>query len=47
MRILGAFGALENRFVGERTEHRVTLLWTDIIVIRPENLVEFVLIEKS
>ena len=34
-------------FVEERTEHRFTLFWTDIDVIRPENLMEFVLMENS
>ena len=34
-------------FVEERTKHRLTLFWADIDVIRPENLMEFVLMEKS
>ena len=34
-------------FVEERIEHRFTLFWTDIDVIRPENLMEFVLMENS
>ena len=34
-------------FVEERTEHRFTLFWTDIDVIRPKNLTEFVLMENS
>ena len=34
-------------FVEERTEHCFTLFWTDIDVIRPENVMEFVLMEKT
>ena len=34
-------------FVGKRTEHVLHLFWTDIDVIRPENLMEFVLMEKT
>ena len=33
--------------VGKQTERHVILLWTDIDVIRPENLMEFVLMEES
>ena len=34
-------------FVGKRTENVLHLFWTDIDVIRPENLMEFVLMEKT
>ena len=34
-------------FVEERTEYCFTLFWTDIDVIRPENVMEFVLMEKT
>ena len=34
-------------FVEEGTKHRFTHFWADIDVIRPENLMEFVLMEKS
>ena len=34
-------------FVEEGTKHRFTHFWADIDVIRPENLMEFVLMETS
>ena len=34
-------------FVGNRTEHVLHFFWTDVDVIRPENLMEFVLMEKT
>ena len=37
----------EINLVEERVNHHFALFWTDIDVIRPENLMDFVLKEKS